>query len=401
MTLKSLIVCPDGELVNQLYQSFQDIGGIHVAKDLDVYPDENELLRIVRSTGPHVVFLGIDDVEKSLEVAHILEKDAPGVQVVVFSGQVDNKILVQLMRVGIREFLAPPFHHGNVGETLLRVREQAAKNPPPEGLTDFLFSFLPSKPGVGATTTAVNTAIALSKERDINSLLIDLDLNSGLTRFMLKLDNAYSVLDAAEHAAGMDAGLWQQLVTQRGNLDVLHSGKINPGVRIENAQMKDLLEYARKHYKAVCVDLSGNLEKFSLEVMAESKRIFLVCTPEISSLHLAREKHQFLKRLDMGDKVSVLLNRMTKRPLITAEQIEQQLGLPVAMSLTNDYNGVHRALTAGTEVDVKSELGAQYARLANQIIERRAGAAAAKKQSKGLANLFGFASAKAAPAGGR
>jgi pilus assembly protein CpaE len=399
MTLKSLIVCPDGELVNQLYQSFQDIGGIHVAKDLDTYPDENELLKLVRSSGPHVVFLGIDDVDKSLEVARILEKDAPGVQVVVFSSQVDNKVLVQLMRVGIREFLAPPFHHGNVGETLTRVREQAAKNPAPEGLTDFLFSFLPSKPGAGTTTTAVNTAIALSKERDINALLMDLDLNSGLTRFMLKLDNAYSVLDAAEHAAGMEPELWQQLVTQRGNLDVLHSGKINPGVRIENAQMKDLLEYARKKYKAICVDLSGNMEKFSLEVMAESKRIFLVCTPEIASLHLAREKHQFLKRLDLGDKVSVLLNRMTKRPLITAEQIEQQLGLPVTMSLANDYNGVHRALTAGQEVDVKSELGGQYAALARQIIERRAGAGpAAKKPAKGLAGLLGFGGAKAAPA---
>jgi Flp pilus assembly CpaE family ATPase len=198
----------------------------------------------------------------------------------------------------------------------------------------------------------------------------------------------------------MDPGLWQQLVTQRGNLDILHSGKINPGVRIENAQMKDLLEFARKTYKAVCVDLSGNLEKFSLEVMAESKRIFLVCTPEISSLHLAREKHQFLKRLDMGDKVSVLLNRMTKRPLITAEQIEQQLGLPVTMSLSNDYNGVHRALTAGQEVDPKSELGAQYARFANKIIERRA-AAPTKNQAKGFANLFGFASAKQSAASGR
>lgn len=395
MTLKSLIICPDGELVNQLYQSFQDIGGIHVAKDLDSYPDENELLRIVRGSGPHVVFLGIDNVDKALEVARILEKDAPGVQVVVFSGKVDNNLLMQLMRVGIREFLAPPFHHGNVGETLLRVREQAAKNPPPQGMTDFLFSFLPSKPGAGTTTTAVNTAIALSKERDTKTLLIDLDLNSGLSRFMLKLDNAYSVLDAAEHAAGMDAGLWQQLITERGNLDVLHSGKINPGVRIENSQMKDLLEYSRKNYKAVCVDLSGNLEKFSLEVMAESKRIFLVCTPEISSLHLAREKHQFLKRLDLGERVSVLLNRMTKRPLITAEQIEQQLGLPVTMSLSNDYNGVHRALTAGQEVDARSELGSQYVRLANQIIERRNTGVAAKKRGKGLADLFGFGGAKA------
>ncbi len=390
MTLKSMIVCPDGQLVNQLYQSFQDIGGIHVAKDLDFYPEEGELLRLLRSASVQVVFLGIQEVERSLEVARVIEKDAPGVQVVVFSESVDNKVLVQLMRVGIREFLAPPFHHGNVGETLLRVREQAAKSPGlAQGPTEFVFSFLPSKPGSGTTTTAVNAAIALSKERDTETLLVDLDLNSGLTKFMLKLDNAYSVLDAAEHAGQLDDELWPQLVSKRGNLDILHAGKMNPGVRVEMAQIRDMLDFARRRYKAVCVDLSGNMEKYSLEVMQESKRIFLVCTSELPSLHLARERYQFLKQLDLGERVSILLNRTTKRELISPQQIEQQLGLPVAMSLPNDYTGVHRALNQGQEVEPKSDLGQHYTRLAAMLIERRAQARPVQK-SKGLADLLGF-----------
>jgi pilus assembly protein CpaE len=400
MTLKSIIICPDGQLVNRLYQSFQDIGGINVVKDIDHYPDEHELLRMVRGSGPHAVFLGISDVERSLEVAHCLEKEAPGVQVVVFSEQADNKVLVQLMRAGIREFLAPPFHHGNVGETLQRIREHAAKTPVAQGMTELLFSFLPSKPGSGTTTTAVNTAIALSKERDTQTLLVDLDLNSGLTRFMLKLDNPYSVLDAAEHASSIDEELWPQLVTRRGSLDVLHAGKINPGVRVDGMQIRNLMEYARKRYKAICVDLSGNMEKYSLEVMQESKRIFLVCTSELPSLHLARERYQFLKQLDLGDRVSILLNRVTKRPLITAEQIEQQLGLPVALSLPNDYSGVHRALTLGQEVDPKSELGQHYSMLASTLLERRATKPSPKKQIKSIADFFGFTPAKSpAPAG--
>ncbi len=51
--------------------------------------------------------------------------------------------------------------------------------------------------------------------------------------------------------------------------------------------------------------MSGNLERYSLEIMHESKRIFLVCTPEIPSLHLAREKYLYLKQLDLGDRVGV------------------------------------------------------------------------------------------------
>jgi phosphoribosylformylglycinamidine synthase len=47
------------------------------------------------------------------------------------------------------------------------------------------------------------------------------------------------------------------------------------------------------------VDLSGNLERYSIEIMQDCKRIMLVCTPEIPSLHLAREKINFLKTLDL------------------------------------------------------------------------------------------------------
>ncbi|MDX2268018.1 MAG: hypothetical protein NW208_07920 [Bryobacter sp.] len=392
MTLKSIIICPDGQLVNQLYQSFQDIGGIHVAKDLDYYPDEGEMLRMLATISPHVVFLGIEDVDLSLQVARLLELKAPAAQVIVFSNQANNDVLVQLMRAGVREFLAPPFHHGNVGEALSRVREQAAKNPVEAGATEYVYCFLPSKQGSGTTTTAVNAAIALAKDKETKTLLVDLDLNSGLSRFMLKLDNPYSVLDAAEHAAKLDDELWPQLVSRRGNLDILHAGKINPGVRVEAQQIRDMMDFARRRYQAICVDLSGNLEKYSFEVMQEARRIYLVCTPEIPSLHLARERYQFLQKLDLGAKVSILVNRMTKRPLISAEQIEQQLGLPVALTLPNDYNGVHRSLTLGQEVEAKSELGQAFRQLANTMLERRA-QTGAKKQTKGLAGIFGIGSA--------
>lgn len=390
MVLKSIVISPDGDLVNQLDLAFQDIGGIVIQKDVDHYPHEQELLRLVRTNAPHVIFLGISDFARGLEIIQLLEKEAPGVQTVVFHQQVDPKALIRLMQLGIREFIAPPFHHGSLNEVLQRVRDASANRPPVSPLTDMLFSFLPSKPGAGTTTIAVNTAVAIARQPDTPTLLIDMDLNSGLVRFMMKIDNSYSVLDAAENALRMDDALWPQLVTTRGQLDILHSGKLNPGVRIEGSQVRHMVEYARKNYKAICVDLSGNMEKYAMEIMQESKRIFLVCTPEIPSLHLAREKFLFLQHMDLGDKVSILLNRMTKRPVIAPAQIEQLLGLPIAMSLPNDYAGVHRALTVGHEVEHNSELGKHFTHLANAMLEKRTPSAPdkQKKESRGIADFF-------------
>src|SRR6185295_15819497 len=152
-------------------------------------------------------------------------------------------------------------------------------------------------------------------------------------------------------------------------LDVLHAGKLNPSVRIDGSQIHNLIDFMRRNYTSLFFDLSGNLERYSLEIMQESRKIFLVCTPEIPSLHLAREKYQFLKGLDVDDRVAVLLNRCQKKPMITPEQIENLLGLPVHMTFPNDYHGVNRALTHGTFVETTSDLGRQYVKLAQSMSE--------------------------------
>ena len=59
-----------------------------------------------------------------------------------------------------------------------------------------------------------------------------------MMRFMLKLQNEYSVIDAVEHALHIDENLWPQLVTSIDQLDVLHAGRVNPNLRIEGAQIR-------------------------------------------------------------------------------------------------------------------------------------------------------------------
>jgi Flp pilus assembly CpaE family ATPase len=165
----------------------------------------------------------------------------------------------------------------------------------------------------------------------------------------------------------MDESLWQKLVTSIGELDIIPAGKRVPGFRIEAMQIRYLMEFARRNYKVICADLSGILEKFSLEILHEARQIFLVCTPEVPSLHLAREKLRFFNTLDLEGRVKILLNRAQRRSLIPISEIEKVLGHAVYMSFPNDYVGVHKALTAGKQVNPASELGKGFQALAGAI----------------------------------
>src|SRR6185295_15509768 len=131
-------------------------------------------------------------------------------------------------------------------------------------------------------------------------------------------------------------------------LDVLHAGKLNPSVRIDGSQIHNLIDFMRRNYTSLFFDLSGNLERYSLEIMQESRKILLVCTPEIPSLHLAREKLAFLRELDVDNRLGILLNRTTKKPLFNKEQVEDVLKVPVVATIANEYHGVSRAVASGT-----------------------------------------------------
>ena len=368
--LRGIIICPDVDLAERLDALLTEIGIVSITRTLDRYPNSLELVRFLRAHAPQVIFVSTESTTKAMEIASEVNKNTPGVQIVAVSRFCDPQILLEVMRAGIREFASLPFDRQTLTEGLLRIKDQLEARPPEIEATDQVFAFLPSKAGVGTSTIALNSAIAMSRLPNTSELLSDFDLNSGMMRFMLKLDNSYCVTDACEHSLDMDESMWPSMVTTLDKLDVLHAGKLNPDFRIEPTQIRHLMEFMRRNYGALCFDLSGNLERYSLEIMHESKRIFLVCTPEIPSLHLAREKYLYLKQLDLGDRVSVLLNRCQKRPLITPQQIEQLLGLPVHMTFPNDYQGVQRSLTFGRWVEANTDLGKQFNLLAQTMLEK-------------------------------
>src|SRR5262249_43460783 len=158
--------------------------------------------------------------------------------------------------------------------------------------------------------------------------------------------------------------LWPQLVTSLDGLDVLHAGRSNPHVRVEPAQIRALIDFMRRNYQAICFDLSGNLERYSIEIMQDCKRIILVCTPAIPSLHLAREKMTVLRSFDLESRVSVVLNRWQRKGVLNKEDVEQILGVAVIKMFPNDYTGVNKAMTSGTTIDPKSDVGKAFAEFA-------------------------------------
>ena len=367
--IRAVIICPDQGLSSRLRQALAEFRHVGIARVLDQYPNEVKLPAFLKASVPELIFLSVESVNDATDVALRIEEQLPGTPVVAVASAGTPSSMLNLIRSGIKDVLAPPFERKSLGELIRRMEnliesrsEAPIRNAP-------VFAFLPSKAGVGATTIAVNTAWALSRRPDTSVLLMDLDFNSGLVAFMTSLNAEFSVTEAAEYAPDMDETIWSRVVTSAGAMDVLPAGPPRPDIRIPTSHVRRLVEFAQRNYSVVCLDLSGMMEKYSVDVLHQANQIYLVCTQELPSLHLANTKMNFLRSQELDDRVSVLVNRSGhKRPLVPMARIESVLGKKVFLDLPNDYEATTNALVHGKPVKTSSGLGMSFAKLAQSML---------------------------------
>ncbi len=260
---RCIVISPNEKMRGPLASALQATGHVNVARVMDRYPTAIDLVRALRAHAAELLFVDFGSIEKALEIVELLEHEASHVQIAGFHESMDSAVLQHSMRAGVREFLSQPFERRLLMESLARIKSLLERRPVTYAASNQIFSFLPSKAGSGASTICLNTSASLARKPDTKVLLADFDLNSGMMRFMLKLDNKNSVVDAVERSEEGDDNLWPQMVTDVGGMDVLHAGGVRPNIRIEPSQIRNLVAFARRHYQVLCFDLSGNLKKYS------------------------------------------------------------------------------------------------------------------------------------------
>ena len=164
--LRSVIICPNQELSAELRDVLEQTRGVAILRTLDSYPNEVDLVRFLRATAPEIVFLSVELPRQALPIAAAIEVQAPGTQVMAISRSANPDALMETMRAGIREFLAPPFEAEAIRQALDRAEQVLEHKPAAIESTDAVFAFLPSKPGVGCSTIALNTSMMLSQLPD-------------------------------------------------------------------------------------------------------------------------------------------------------------------------------------------------------------------------------------------
>jgi pilus assembly protein CpaE len=368
--LRCALICPDDRLNGELEVAAPKVTDLEIVRVLTTYPSPEELLRTIRVRNADLLLLCVDNFAPAEALAKTLDALMFGFPVITLSSREDPEVLHRLMELGVRHHLTSPIQESKLAEAVEAVQQRLTMHPVSAPKPADLYTFLPAKPGVGTSTIAVSTSCALADDLDVKTLLLDGDLAAGTIQFLLKLGPTSSVVDALTHADDLDEDIWNQMIGHWGKLEVLHAGALDTPPGLDLPGIDRVLAMARSQYEVICADLGSQFDPLSLALLRESRRIFLVTTPEVASLHLAKERIRRLTELGLTERVSLLLNRKI-RSVVTDSEVERTIGVPVAHSFSNDYKGVQDAILRASPVPQGSELGESVLDFAHSLAPHR------------------------------
>ena len=367
--MRAILICPDLGLRKRFEEAAAGQANLVLSRGSNLYPAPESFSRLVRTWAPEVVFLSLEEPEAATQACAQLDAEFPGLQRVAIAASPDPDTFRLALRLQMRELLADPFEESELSRILEDVASHLEIHPPSIGCSDRFFAFMPAKAGAGASTVAANLTRAFSAAPATHALLADFDQHSGIAGFLFDVEHEFGVSDAVAMSHHLDHESWERMVKKVGNIDLLlsDSSRLDDSAR-NPKQVTDLLYFLRRTYSVVSADLPDAFNDTTLAVLREANRIFLVTTPELVSLRMARQKAAIFRKLDLEDRVSLVVNRVGKRMELTLEGIEETIGLPIAASIPSEYADVAWAIREGQEAP---SLAPTFQKFAETLLNKR------------------------------
>jgi len=126
-----------------------------------------------------------------------------------------------------------------------------------------------------------------------------------------------------------------------------------------------------KTYDYVVIDCGNIINACVASALYAADSIFFVTNPDVPSIRNAQRLVERVRQLGAaGERIRILLNRVSEQHLIAPKQIETALGYGIHHSFSSDYRTVSTALNSGVPLAMtnSTELAAQFDSFTRQLV---------------------------------
>jgi pilus assembly protein CpaE len=282
------------------------------------------------------------------------------VPIIMLTAEADVEQRVRGLRAGADDDIVKPFHPleliARIKALLARSGGGPQKKSTERATLGRLACFYPAKGGVGTTTIAINTAIALAARQKRKTALFDANLQFGDMRVFLDLSlNSSSIVNAITEP-DLDGELLKKLLVSHHSGTELLLAPPNPESadivaerqRTDPGSLSNILALLRRAHDYTLVDMAKTIDDFNLQLFDEADLIFVVMTADLSCLKNVRLVLQTMDSLGYErGKIQLVLNRSNAYTGINVDNAESALGRKIDYHIINEYRGAIGALNSG------------------------------------------------------
>ena len=221
-----------------------------------------------------------------------------------------------------------------------------------EGTVVSLFA---PKGGVGKTMIAVNLAVALREQTADSVCLLDADVGVGNVTAVLSAPYRGGLADLADSPPEewTNAAFEHTITTHKASgVRILNWGN-DPGesTRIGTDLLVAAVRWARTHHAWVIIDCHPSYDDRTMAMLAASREIFLVVTPEVGPLRNAAQFLSLAHEVGLGDMVKVIVNRANHG--VALDDIAKTLGTRISATVVSNGPRAIAAANEGTPLITK------------------------------------------------
>lgn len=382
--LRLLIVTPEDPNAEWIRVSTRELN----CKLVGVVDSAFQAMQAVEKTQVDIILAdslahGVRDVEWIQR----LTLHAMGTMVIVMASHAEMEFVRQAMLAGAQGFLIKPFDLSELYQSILQVHQLALQRqaalsgarggldqagaPPSKAYSIAVFS---PKGGTGATTLAVNLAIALKQQTDAPVLLIDADLRTADVDIFLSILSKHSLYNLLDFDQRIDPELLERVITHHSSgISVLRGEpQLRFEIAVEDGQMGSMVEALSALWSGyIVINTSDGLDRWTVEILDTVDTVLVVTTPELPALRATRNFLDLAEAAaEQTGKWQLIMTSYQGRKVLPIADIEASIRYRVKATIAEDIATVSSSINRGTPLVVshrRSPIAQDVFELAKQI----------------------------------
>jgi pilus assembly protein CpaE len=316
------------------------------------------------------------DFDRDFQFIQQLVAEEEAKEVFLVSKAVDSTVLIRAIKAGIKEYLSVPLNEDEVRNALEQFVARQSKAESNNTKTGQILHVMGTKGGVGATTVAVNLAVALAQKRKQSSVaLVDMNMLFGDIPLFLELKPKYHWGEITKNIDRLDSTfLTNVLAKHSSGLHILPSPGYLNGYPAATSEIVDhLLQLMKTMFDTIVVDGGQSINPGTLRSVEMSDQIVLVsllslpCLSNVNKIMLSFEN----LNLSVDQRIRFVINRYLKKNEISLEDAKETIKQKIFWTIPNDYRATMSAINQGKaliEMAPKQLVAKSFYGLADQLL---------------------------------